>query len=264
MNLDEFLDDLKPEIKNLNEAEEDTEKFIKNIDKVRLNQALKNVDRISAYMMQLASGVRGIVKTSILQGAVGAFKRSRDEAAQLRRSINDNINQYVNKTIELLGKAEDERDARNKLDKNAPKFENIFEKMTTMVLDKYDTIDDGLVKRSSVILNPDKLDGPEEKKYNDLAGNIVEFYVREVLKIRTVLSTFQTFLARVRNKTEFDDAVMDILPRVFKSYIKNKFGTTTGQYLVAHIDKWYHSTNDRKEAFKRFENLINRLLGVIE
>src|SRR6056297_1713518 len=133
MDLNEFLEDIKPEAQLSEASEQDTEKFIKNLDSVRLNVALKNKDRIASHMKQLANSVRGPVKTVILRGAVSAFKNSRDEDHNLRQNINDEINRYADKTAELLTKAQDENDAVDKIDKNETKFRNIFDKFTDMV-----------------------------------------------------------------------------------------------------------------------------------
>lgn len=264
MNLDEFLEDIRPEAQLSEASEQDTEKFIKNLESVRLNVALKNKDRIAAHMKQLAGTVRGTVKTIILRGAVSAFENSRKEATELRHKINDEINRYADKTAELLTKAEDKQDAINKIDKNEPKFRNIFDKFTDMVINEYESNNTGLVKRNNVGINVNKLETAEERNYAQLADQIIEYYVSELLKIRAILSTFQTFLARVRKKTgqNYDDALLREFPPMFKSYLKGKFGVSTGQYLVAHLDKYYSSTNDRKEEFNKFENLLNNLLGM--
>ena len=264
MNLDEFLEDIRPEAQLSEASEQDTEKFIKNLESVRLNVALKNRERIAAHMKQLANSVRGTVKTVILRGAVSAFENSRKEATNLRHRLDDEVKKYVDKTVDLLSKAEDEEDARNKLDKNETKFRNIFDKFTDMVIDEYEKSNTGLVKRNNVGINTNKLETAEERNYAQLADQIIEYYVSELLKIRAILSTFQTFLARVRKKAgqNYDEVLIDRFPSMFKAYLRGKFGINTGQYLVAHLNKYYSSTNDRKEEFNKFENLLNNLLGV--
>lgn len=264
MNLDNFLEDIKP-IARLDEAtEQDTEKLIKNLDSIRLNMALKNKDRISAHMKQLATSVRGTVKSVILRGAVSAFKNSRDEAVELRKKLDSQIDDYVDRTVSLLSKSENESEAERKIDRNDAKFRNIFDKFTDMIIGNYKEVNVEIVKRNTIGINANKLESNEEKTYVELADNIIEYYVSELLKIRAILSTFQTFLARVRKKTddEYDSVLMKKFPPMFKSYLKGKFGIEVGKYLVAHVDKWYSSTNDRKEEFAKFENMINDLLGV--
>lgn len=264
MNLENFLEDIKP-IAKLDEAtEQDTEKLIKNLDSLRLNMAIKNKDRISAHMKQLAQSVRGTVKAVILKGAVSAFKNSRTEAVDLRKKLDSQIDDYVKKTVDLLTKAEDETEAERKIDRNDAKFRNIFDKFTDMIVGSYKEVNVEIVKRNTVGINANKLESKEEQAYAELADNIIEYYVSELLKLRAVLSTFQTFLARVRKKTgeEYDSVLMRKFPPMFKSYLKGKFGLEVGKYLVAHVDKWYSSTNDRKEEFAKFENMINDLLGV--
>jgi ribosomal protein L17 len=216
-------------------------------------------------MKQLASSVRGTVKTIILRGAVSAFKNSRIEATNLRHKINDEINKYVDKTVDLLTKAENEQDAIDKIDKNEPKFRNIFDKFIDMIIKEYNENNTGLVKRNNVGINVNKLETAEERNYAQLADQITEYYVSELLKIRAILSTFQTFLARVIKKTDnnYDAALLKEFPPMFKSYLRGRFNDeNTGKYLVAHLDKHYDSTNDKSEEFNKFENLLNNLLGI--
>lgn len=261
MDLEQLLSDIKP---SLNEAKvpDDTEKFIKNIESLRLNMALKRVDNISSFMRSLASQTRGPVKDLILKGAKGAFEKSRKEASEFRKQFDDDVNKYVEKTVNLLNKSKNEVDAADKIDKNAPKFHNFFDSMTDNIVKKYEEFDDGLAKRSTISLNTDRLKTNEEKKYSEMAGMLVEYYVRELLKIRVVLSTFQVFLARVVKQVEYKDSVTQELPFIFKSFIRNKFGAVTGEYLVAHVDKYYTTTEHSKEEFAKFENLMNDLLGI--
>jgi hypothetical protein len=262
MNLEEFLTDIKPEATLFEEVEQDTEKFIKNIEKVRLNMALKNADRIENFMKQLGSPVRGVVKSTILRGAVSAFTNSRAEVSTLITNLNDQINQYADKTSTLLDHALNQAEAKEKIDKNVPKFENIFDMMTQMILEKYDAFDEGLIKRNTIGINTDRLENKEEVRYAELSDKIIEYYVRELLKIRAVLSAFQTFVARVKKRTQYPDVVHEKFPPIIRGFVATKFGERTGRYLVAHVDKYYSSTNDRKEEFRKFENLLNKLLGV--
>lgn len=263
MNLDEFLENIKPEIKLNEEKEQNTEQLIKNLDKERLNVALKNADRINVHMKQLGSSVSGPLKNLILQGAVSAFKKSRAEALDVVKKVDDKINDYADKTVKLLEKAESSEEAEMKIDKNEAKFRDVLDNLTAMILEEFGDASEDLVKRNSVAINTDRLKGAEERKYHDLSNQIIEYYVRELLKIRSVLSAFQTMLARVRKNTEYDYVVMDRIPPIFESYVKGKFGLETGKYLVAHVKKYYNSTNDRKAEFEKFENLINYLLGVV-
>lgn len=265
MDLDQLLSEVKP----LNEASkvpEDTEKLIKNIDSLTLNMALKRVDKISDHMKSLASRAEGNVKTLILRGAKSAFEKSRKEASEFRKKFDDDVNVYVDKTIKLLQSAKNEVDAREKIDKNAPKFQNFFDRMTENILSEYEKFDDGLVKRNPISLNIDAIkdEGRRNaaKSYYELSTILIEYYVRELLKIRVVLSIFQIFLSRVVKQVEYKDVVTDELSFIFKGFIRNKLGAETGKYLVAHVEKYYSTTERNKEEFAKFENLMNNLLGI--
>jgi len=266
MDLDQLLNEVRPNLNEASKVPEDTAKLIKNIDSLTLNMALKRVDKISAHMKTLASRAQGNVKTLILRGAKSAFDKSRKEATEFRKKFDDDVNQYVEKTVTLIQSAKNEVDAQDKIDKNAPKFQNFFNKMTENIISEYEKFDDGLVRRNPISLDISKIQDEGRrnaaKEYYELSTVLIEYYVRELLKVRVVLSIFQVFLSRVRKQVEYKEVVTTELPFIFKGFIRNKLGAETGKYLVAHVEKYYSTTERNKEEFQKFENLMNDLLGI--
>jgi F0F1-type ATP synthase membrane subunit a len=120
-------------------------------------------------------------------------------------------------------------------------------------------------------LKTDMLESPEERKYHDRALEIIEYFVIQTMLMRIVLSMIQTIIARIASKiklSKVDDAERkakastDVLIKFFRNFVENKFGNEVGKYLSTYVEDYYQSTQDQKEQFVKFENLVNVLIGI--
>ena len=274
MDLDNFLNDVNAPF--LVEAEEsgdemkDTEKFIKSIKKVRFNAMFKNLERIHNFMFESGATVRGVVKKTILNGAMHLFEQSRKRSQDFRKSKNDMINKYVES---ILGKIKLEGSLSSVIEDaefERMTFEKIMEQMSDSVFAGV-TNNDKLTFFVTQFLKTDMLQTPEERKYHERALEIIEYFVIQTMLLRIVFSCIQTILARVVSKIKLSktsdaqkksEEVGKVLIKFFKNYTEHKYGSAIGKYLSTYVEDFYQSTDDDKKQFTKFENIINILLGI--
>jgi hypothetical protein len=149
-------------------------------------------------------------------------------------------------------------------------FEKIMEQISDSVLAGVSN-NDQLTFFITQFLKKEMLDTPEEKKYYERSLEIIEYFVIQTMLLRIVFSCIQTIIARIASKVKLskvDDAERkskesgNILVRFFKNYVENKYGASIGKYLSTYVEDYYHSTDDQKEQFTKFENLVNILIGI--
>lgn len=276
MNLDKFLNDVygtplkEQQESSPEEINRETEKFIKNLKKVRFNMMFKNIGRINQFMVDLGATVRGVVKSTILKGAMDLFKQSRERSQQYRKQKDEMLTKYAEKFVEKL----DVEKSLSEFVEDA-EFERItFEKEMDQISDTMMagiSNNDQLTFFMTQFLKTDMLESPEERKYHDRAIEITEYFVVQTMQLRIIFSCIQTVISRIVSKIKLSKAADaekkaaeagKILIKFFRLYVENKYGNAIGQYLSTYVEDYYHSTNDRKEQFIKFENLINVLLGV--
>ena len=275
MDLNTFLNDVtgqsvNEENTNHDETNKESEKFIKNLKKVRFNMMFKNIDRISAFMFDQGATVRGIVKKTILSGAMDLFKQSRKRSVDYRKSKNDMINKNVDKYFDKLKLEGSIKSFDDEVEFERLAFEKILEQVTEQTMSGV-TRNDKLTFFVTQFLKTDMLESSEERKYHDRAIEIVEYFVIQTMQIRIVFSIIQTIIARIVSKVKLSKVneadkkakiVGDILVKFFKVYVESKFGLTVGKYFSTYVEDYYHSTKDKKEQFTKFENIINVMLGI--
>lgn len=277
MNLDNFLNDVygKPlteKVETLSQEEEmkETEKFVKNLKKVRFNAMFKNQDRISQFMVDQGATVRGVVKKTILTGAMELFKQSRERSQQYRKTKDDMINKYVDKMLEKIKLEGSLASVIEEAEFERITFEKIMEQVSDATLAGV-TNNDKLTFFITQFLKVDMLDTPEERKYHDRSIEIIEYFVIQTMLLRIVLSMIQTIIARIVSKvrlSKVEDAerkskeVGKVLIKFFRNYVESKYGSAIGKYLSTYVEDYYQSSQDRKEQFIKFENLINSMLGI--
>lgn len=277
MNLDNFLNDvhsgkslMEAEVLSQDEQAKETEKFIKNLKKVRFNAMFKNIDRISQFMIDQGATVRGVVKKTILTGAMELFKQSRERSQNYRKQKDEMINKYVDTMVDKIKIEGSLSSVIEEAEFERITFEKIMEQVSASVLAGA-TNNDQLTFFITQFLKVEMLDTPEERKYHDRAVEIVEYFVIQTMLIRIVLSSIQTIIARIVSKirlSKVDDAdkkskeVGKVLIKFFRNYVESKYGAAIGKYLSTFVDDYYHSSKDRKEQFTKFENIINKMLGI--
>lgn len=277
MDLDNFLDNVcsgKEIIKEENQSDEqqdkETEKLIKGLKKMRFNSMFKNVDRISSFMADQGATVRGVVKKTILTGAKDLFKQSRERSVAFRKTKDDAINKYVEV---IMGKLKLEGSVESVIEEvefERITFEKIMEQMSDSLLVGMKN-NDKLTYFMTQFLKTEMLESPEEKKYHERAVELIEYFVIQTMLLRIVLSSIQTIIARVASKVRLSKVenaeqkskeVGKILVKFFKNYTESKYGAAIGKYLSTYVEDYYQSSKDRKEQFTKFENIINKLLGI--
>jgi hypothetical protein len=275
MNLNNFLEDVYgKEITEENvspeEAMKEAEKFIKNIKKVRFNQMFKELNRIYDFMNDQGATVRGLVKKTILNGAMELFKQSRERSQQYRKSKNDAINQAVEKFMDKVKLEGSLASVVEDVEFERLTFEKIMERIADNTFSTV-TNNDQMTFFITQFLKTDMLESPEERKYHDRALEIIEYFVIQTMLMRIVLSMIQTIIARIASKiklSKVDDAERkakastDVLIKFFRNFVENKFGNEVGKYLSTYVEDYYQSTQDQKEQFVKFENLVNVLIGI--
>lgn len=277
MNLENFLNDtygksINEEVQNLSPEEQlkETEKLIKGLKKVRFNMMFKNQDRIADFMRNQGATVRGVVKKTILTGAVKLFKQSRDRSQEFRKGKDDVINKYVDAFMAKLNMEGSLASVIEDAEFERITFEKIMEQMSDVVLAGVSN-NDQLTFFITQFLKTDMLESPEERKYYDRAVEIIEYFVIQTMLLRIVLSSIQTIIARIVSKvrlSKVDDAerkskeVGKVLIKFFRNFVENKYGTAIGKYLSTYVEDYYQSSQDKKEQFTKFENLINVMLGI--
>lgn len=270
MDLDNFLNGNIQEAASLDDESKETEKFIKNLKKVRFNAMFKNLPRINQFMADSGATVRGVVKQTILNGAVNLFKQSRERSQQFVKSKNEMMNKNVESMISKIKLEGSLSSVIEETEFERMSFEKIMEQISDSVLAGVSN-NDQLTFFMTQFLKKEMLDTPEEKKYYERSLEIVEYFVIQTMLLRIVFSCIQTIIARIVSKVRFSkvsDAERkakecgDILIKFFKNYVENKYGAAIGKYLSTYVEDYYHSTGDQKEQFTKFENLVNVLLGI--
>lgn len=277
MNLDNFLDNvcdgkplIKEEAQSKDEQNKETEKLIKGLKKMRFNSMFKNVDRISDFMVDQGSTVRGVVKKTILAGAKDLFKQSRERSVAFRKTKEDTINKYVEVIVGKLELEGSLDSVKEETEFERITFEKIMEQMSDSLLVGMNN-NDKLTFFMTQFLKTDMLESSEERKYHDRAVELIEYFVIQTMLLRIVLSSIQTIIARVASKVrlskvenaeEKSKEVGKILIKFFKNYTESKYGAAIGKYLSTYVEDYYQSSKDRKEQFTKFENIINKLLGI--
>jgi len=273
MDLDNFLNGVTSPILEATDQIDDikeTEKFIKSIKKVRFNALFKNINRIHTFMIEQGATVRGLVKKTILTGAMKLFEQSRERSQEYRKKKNDLINKYSDSLVDkikvqgtLAGVVEDAEFERMA-------FEKIMEQVSDSVLAGISN-NDQLTFFVTQFLKTDMLQSPEERKYHDRAIELIEYFVIQTMLLRIVLSCIQTIIARVVSKIKLSktdqcdkkaEEVGKVLIKFFKTFVEHKFGAEIGKYLSTYVEDYYQSTDDDKKQFTKFENLVNILLGI--
>lgn len=277
MNLQEFVDDinennplLSEEVKSPEEEAKETEKFIKNINKVRFNLMFKNIQRISQFMNDLGSSVRGVVKSTILSGTMELFKQSRERSQQFRKSKEETIKNYVEKFYDKLNTENSLAQFIEDVEFERIAFEKIMENVSASMLAGVSN-NDQLTFFTTQFLKKEMLQSAEERKYHERSLELIEYFVIETMKLRVVFSCIQTIIARLVSKVKLskvEDAdrkaneMGKVLIKFYKQFVENKYGTAIGSYLSTYVEDYYHSTDDKKEQFTKFENIINVVLGI--
>jgi len=273
MDLDNFLNNVDMPIRedvSIDDQSKETEKFIKNIKKVRFNAMFKNLSRINQFMADSGATVRGIVKQTILTGAVNLFKQSKERSHQFVSSKNEMINKSVENMLSKIKIEGSLSSVIEEVEFERMMFEKIMEQVSDSVLAGVSN-NDQLTFFITQFLKKEMLNSTAEKKYYERCLEIIEYFVIQTMLLRIVFSCIQTIIARIVSKiklSKVDDAERkakecgNILVKFFENYVENKYGAAIGKYLSTYVDDYYHSTDDQKEQFTKFENLVNVLIGL--
>jgi len=273
MNLDNFLNNvsiIREDVDIKDVESKDTEKLIKNIKKLRFNAMFKNLSRINQFMSNSGSSVRGVVKQTILNGALNLFKQSKERSHDFIKSKNDIINKNVENIVKKFKLEDSLASIIENVEFERMSFEKIMEQSSDLVLTSISN-NDQLTFFMTQFLKKEMLNSTEEKKYYERSVEIIEYFVIQTMLLRSIFSCIQTTIARIVSKiklSKVDDAerkakqVGDILIKFFKNYVENKYGASIGKYLSTYVEDYYHSTDDKKEQFTKFENIINIILGI--
>lgn len=267
------------------EQTKETEKFIKNLKKVRFNAMFTNLERISLFMKEQGATVRGLVKKTILEGAMSLFKQSRERSQKYRKQKDDIINKSVDIIIDTYKTEKDKNNPKSKVDTGLeqsiasllekvayeqPIFDKVIERIYSATFPDASK-NEQLTFFITQFLKTDQLESPEERKYHDRALELIEYFVIQTMLLRIVLSSVQTLIARIVSKIKLSkvpdakrksEEIGKMLIGFFKDYVENRFGSKIGVYLSTYVSDYYQSSKDRKEQFIKFENLINIILGI--
>jgi hypothetical protein len=282
MDLQEFINFYdKNEIKytvesqSVDEMEKETVKFIKSLSSTskvipRFNMLFKNIERVSALMSDLAIASRGAVKGTILNGAVSLFKQSRERAAGYLETKKESIDKWSQKLFDGIKIDGSVADVIEEVEFDRMDFERFMEKVTETVIPNVSDSKE-LNFFMTEFLKSNMLETTEEKKYYEYARILIEYFVIQSMLYRITFECIQQVikgvLSRIKlssceDKERKEKAVGEVYAKFFRNYVGTKFGNSIGQYFAAYTDSVYNTSQDRKDTFSKFENIINIVLGV--
>lgn len=258
MNLDEIFEATSnpPDPKD---NSDDVAKFIRNINKVSFNMMIKNNTKINAYMKNLAGQTRGFIKQNFVSSAEKLFKESKVRSNQYRSDKEKTVNKFVDRMTELLPD-DVERDYELELEMLRPKFESELQLIKRV-------IEQDLDKRENMFFFaipgvPERmLNTKQEKEYNKDAIILLDYFIRNTLKMRSILSIIQTVIHRVVKKSNQPDVARKVLVKFVKSNVQEAYGAYVGKLLSEYITDFY-SSNDSKKSFQKFEGFVGFVLGL--
>jgi hypothetical protein len=273
MNLDEFLLDVNPSLivkESIEEEDKDTLKLIKNLGKTRFNMLFKNLDRISQYMSSTGAIVRGAVKKTILNGAFNLFKQSRERSSQYQEKKKEYLDNIVDTLYKSYKLDQPIAGVIETVEFERMKFERVINQISEAFLPELSNNQE-LTFFTTEFLKVNMLESTEEKKYYENSRLIIEYFVVQSMLYRTIFACIQYVMKNVVSKIRLsgvEDAnakskeVGNILVKFLKNEVSHLYGTAVGKYFSSYIDGYYKTSDDQKDQFNKFDNLVNILLGV--